>query len=53
MSQRKRRMYSDEFKRSALELAETIDKSDTQIERDLGMSAGLLRKWRVRYRLYL
>jgi transposase-like protein len=34
------RMYSEEFKQNALELAETTEKSDAQIERDLGMSAG-------------
>ena len=51
MSKRKRRMYSDEFKRNALELAETTDKSDAQIERDLGMSSGLLCRWRARYSL--
>jgi len=49
MSKRKYRMYSDEFKRNALELAATSDKSDAQIERDLGMSAGLLSRWRKRY----
>ncbi|MEO0560839.1 MAG: hypothetical protein AAF125_01920 [Chloroflexota bacterium] len=42
MSKRRYRMYSDEFKRNALELADASDKSDAQIERDLGMSAGLL-----------
>lgn len=51
MSKRKYRMYSDEFKRNALELAETSDKSDAQIERDLGMSAGLLSQWRKRYKV--
>jgi transposase len=50
MSKRRYRMYSDEFKRNALELAETSDKSDAQIERDLGMSAGLLSQWRKRYK---
>ena len=51
MSKRKRRMYSDEFKRNALELAETSDKSITEIERELGITAGLLHKWRQRYQL--
>ncbi|MEO1439763.1 MAG: transposase [Chloroflexota bacterium] len=44
-------MYSDEFKRNALELADASDKSDAQIERDLGMSAGLLSQWRKRYQV--
>ena len=51
MSKRRYRMYSDEFKRNALELAETSGKSDAQIERDLGMSAGLLSRWRKRYKV--
>ena len=51
MSKRRYRMYSDEFKRNALELAETSDKSDAQIERDLGMSSGLLSQWRKRYKV--
>ena len=50
MSKRRYRMYSDEFKRNALELAETSDKSDAQIERDLGMSSGLLSQWRKRHK---
>ena len=50
MSKRRYRMYSDEFRQNALDLAETSDKSDAQIEADLGMSAGLLSKWRKRYR---
>ncbi len=45
MSKRRYRMYSDEFKRNALELPETTDRSDTQIERELGMSSGLLSQW--------
>ena len=51
MSKRRYRMYSDEFKRNALELAETSDKSDAQIERDPGMSSGLLSQWRKRYKV--
>jgi transposase-like protein len=51
MSKRRYRMYSDEFKRNALELAETSDKSDAQIERDLGVSSGLLSQWQKRYKV--
>lgn len=51
MSKRKQRMYSDEFKRNAMGLAETSGKTDAQIEQDLGMSSGLLCKWRKRYHL--
>jgi transposase len=51
MAKRTYRVYSDEFKREALELVETSDKSVAQIERDLGISSGLLYKWRDRYQV--
>lgn len=51
MSKRTHRMYSDEFKRDALELAETSDKSIAQLERELGLSSGLLYKWREKFEL--
>ena len=43
------REYSEEFKLQALELLKKGDKSSAQIERDLGITYGLLRKWRDRY----
>jgi transposase-like protein len=39
--------YSDEFKRDALLLLAKSDKSQTEIEKDLGLSHDLLRKWRL------
>lgn len=51
MSKRTYRVYSDEFKREALALLETSDKSVAAIERDLGVSPGLLYKWRDRYQM--
>ena len=51
MSKRTHRQYSEEFKRNALELVETSGKSIAQIEQDLGLSAGLLHKWRERYQV--
>lgn len=51
MSKRSHRMYSDEFKRNALELAETSGKSLSQIEQELGLSTGLLYKWREKYQV--
>jgi transposase len=42
-----RRTYSREFKLEAVRLAETSDKSDSQIERDLGISRGCLYRWRA------
>ena len=47
----KRRKYSEEFKRDALQLLESSGKSISQIERDLDITQGLLSKWKRRYRL--
>ena len=41
-----RRTYTPEFKREALGLLDTSDKSAAQIERDLGISAGCLSRWK-------
>jgi transposase len=43
-----RRTYTREFKREAVRLAETSGKSISEIERDLGITTGLLYKWRQR-----
>ena len=43
---KKRRNYTREFKQEALELWETSGKSAQQIEDDLGITHGLLYKWR-------
>ena len=43
------RKYTEEFKLEALELLKTSGKSAGQIERDLGITPGLLVKWRDRY----
>lgn len=40
-----KRSYSDEFKRDAIRLLETSGKRLTEIEKELGMPHGLLRKW--------
>jgi transposase len=48
MMTKKRRTYSREFKLDAVRLAETSDESMAQIERNLGISDGCLRKWRSR-----
>ena len=49
MVDRKYRVYTDEFKREALELLKSSGKSAGQLERDLGITPGLLMKWRNRY----
>lgn len=48
---RKNKRYTEEFKRDALSLAAKGDVSLAQLERDLGITPGLLYKWRERYRV--
>ena len=48
---KKQRSYPKEFKMDALRLLETSDKSVSQIERDLGITPGLLHKWKRRYQI--
>ena len=45
------RKYTEEFKLEALELLKSSGKSAGQIERDLGITPGLLAKWRDRYQV--
>ena len=49
MEKKSYREYSEEFKLQALELLKKGDKSSAKIERDLGITYGLLLKWRERY----
>lgn len=42
----KRNNYSKEFKLEAIELARTSDKTDSQLEQELGLSRGCLYNWR-------
>lgn len=49
MTERKYRQYSEAFKLEALALLQQGQKSAGQIERDLGITPGLLLKWRARY----
>jgi transposase len=48
---RKYRTYTKEFKREALELLESSGKSAAQLERELGITQGMLLKWRDRYQV--
>ena len=48
---KKNRTYTKEFKLEALELLRTSGKSAAQLERDLGITQGLLLKWRDRYQV--
>lgn len=48
---KERRRYDREFKLEALSLVERSGKSVAEIERDLGITTGLLYKWRQRYQV--
>ena len=41
--------YTDEFKRDALRLLKTSAKTKSEVERELGLSHGLLRQWGKRF----
>lgn len=47
-----KRHYDLSFKQEALRLLETSGKSVREIEEGLGITAGLLHKWKVRYQLH-
>jgi transposase len=51
MSTKKYRQFSEAFKKDALDLLEHSGKTMAQIERDLGISPGLLGKWKQRYKI--
>jgi transposase len=51
MSDKKYREYTKEFKLEALELLKRGGKNSREIERELGISPGLLLKWRDRYQI--
>lgn len=51
MSKKKYRQFSEEFKLEALKLLESSGKPMSQIERELGISPGLLGKWKQRYKV--
>jgi transposase len=48
---KKYRTYTGEFKLEALELLKSSGKSAAQIERELGITQGMLLKWRDRYQV--
>jgi transposase len=51
MSKRNYREYPEAFKLEALELLKRGEKSAGQLERELGITPGLLVKWRARYQV--
>ncbi|WP_303701983.1 transposase [Flexistipes sinusarabici] len=46
---KKRRVYSESFKREAVELSEDSDKTSKEVAFDLGVSYPMLCKWRSKY----
>ena len=51
MSKKRQGPYSDEFKKEALHMLATSGKTKAQIERELSLSHGLLRKWEKRFQV--
>jgi transposase len=51
MKERKYREYPWEFKVDALEMLKRSEKSSGEIERELGITPGLLLKWQARYQI--
>ena len=47
----RKRTYTRSFKLQALELAKSGQKSINEIERDLGITPGLLHKWKARMKV--
>jgi len=48
--ERSRRVYSEEFKKNAVEHSMTSEKSVEEIARNLGVAHSNLRRWRAQYR---
>jgi transposase len=48
---KQKKEYSQAFKVEATRLAESSSKSISELERDMGITPGLLHKWRRRYRI--
>jgi transposase len=46
-----KRSYSEDFKRDAIRLLETSGKRLSEIEQELGLPHGLLRKWQKRFQV--
>ena len=50
MASERRRRYDSDFKLEALRLADDPDKSNAQVERDLGLFGGAIKDWRKQLR---
>jgi transposase len=47
----KKRVYPTEFKQQAVSLWETSEKSQAEVERELGITQGLLAKWKRKQKM--
>ncbi len=52
MAKKEQRVFTQEFKREGVQLAETSGKSMTQIARDLGISDSALHAWRKQFAVH-
>jgi transposase-like protein len=46
---KRRKQYAEEFKREVLRMAANSEKPVGELEKDLGLSQGLIRQWQHRY----
>lgn len=51
MNEKRNRAFTAEFKQQALELLKKGEKSAAELERDLGITPGLIGKWKMRYQV--
>ena len=51
MSEKHNRVYTDEFKRETLDLLKSSGKSAGQLEREMGITPGMLLKWKNKYQV--
>jgi len=51
MREKQYRRYTEEFKMEALALLKSSGKAASQLERELGITDGMLLKWRDRYQV--
>jgi transposase len=51
MREKRYQKYTEEFKLEALRLLASSGKSASQLERELGITEGMLLKWRERYQV--
>lgn len=47
---KRRKQYTEEFRHEVLQMAENTEKPIRELEKDLGLSQGLIRQWQQRYR---